>query len=241
MSSPRKRGPGRPRKRPAEEQRTRVLVAARAVFAARGQAGATIEQVARAAGVSRQAVYELCGDKPSLFEQVVVDAEELAYTRIAERGAGDADLDLRSWARRNYAAMFALASEHPDVLAVLQQAERAGTGALTRLRSRLAEVYTEASRRRWAEHGVEAGRANTALVAMWFAMAETLVAMRWPAAAGSTADPAGETDGRATAETSAGDADAPDPEALIDLLTEFTVGGVLRLQRHTPDVIDRLR
>lgn|SRR5690606_29150317 len=241
MSSPRKRGPGRPRTRPVQEQRSRVLTAARAVFAERGRSGATIEQIAREAGVRRQTVYELFEDRGTLFDQVVADAEELAYATIAERGAADAELDLHTWARRNYAAMFTLASDHPDVLAVLQQAERAGTGALTRLRGRLAEVYTEASRRRWAEHGVEPGRANTALVAMWFAMAETLVAMRWPAGAGSTADPAGETDGRATAETSAGDADAPDPEALIDLLTEFTVGGVLRLQRHTPDVIDRLR
>jgi hypothetical protein len=33
----------------------------------------------------------------------------------------------------------------------------------------------------------------------------------------------------------------PDQEALIDLLTEFTVGGVARLQTKASDVIDRLR
>lgn len=216
MSRPRKRGPGRPRKLPVEEQRVLVLSAARQMFATHGVQGATIEQIAREAGLNRQAVYELFGDKSDLFDQTVGDTEELAYTTISEPGAGDADLDLKSWAHKNYANMFAFVTEHPDALPVLQEAERTGNPALSRLRSRLAEVYTAASRERWAAYGVEPGRADTALVAMYFAMTEALVNLSWSG-------------------------DAPDRDALIDLLTEFTVGGVLRLHTHSPEVIERVR
>lgn len=213
---PRKRGPGRPRKVPAEEQRALVLAAARHVFATSGSQGATIEQIAREAGLSRQAVYELFGDKSELFERTVADTEELAYATIAARGSGDADLDLRSWARKNYASMFAFVAEHPDAMPVLEEAERTGNPALARLRSRLAEVYTAASRERWVAFGIEPGRADTALVTMYFAMTEALVNLSWPG-------------------------EPPDREALIDLLTEFTIGGVLRLYSHTPDVLGRMR
>jgi AcrR family transcriptional regulator len=198
------------------EQRTLVLLAARQVFAAHGPQGATIEQIARQAGLTRQAVYELFGDKTALFDEVVAEVGELAYQTLAEPGSGDADLDLKSWARKNYANMFTFVAEHPDALPVLQEAERAGTPALTRLRSRLAEVYTAASRQRWAAFGIEAGRADTALVTMYFAMTEALVNLSW-------------------------NGDPPDREAIIDLLTEFTIGGVLRLYSQTPDVIDRVR
>ncbi|KAA9161056.1 TetR/AcrR family transcriptional regulator [Amycolatopsis acidicola] len=213
---PRKRGPGRPRKLPVAEQRAQTLAAARHVFALHGPQGATIEEIAKQAGLTRQAVYELFGDKQELFEQTVADIEEQAYAAIAERGSGDADLDLRSWARKNYANLFGFVAENPDAFPVLQEAERAGNRALTRLRARLAEIYTEASGQRWAAYGVEPGRTDTALVAMYFAMTEALVNLSWPE-------------------------EPPDREALIDLLTEFTIGGVLRLYSQTPGVIERMR
>jgi hypothetical protein len=70
--------------------------------------------------------------------------------------------ELRSWVRDNYANMFAFVAANPDSFPVLREAERAGDLALTRLRGRLAQVYTEASRQRWAAHGVEPGRADRA-------------------------------------------------------------------------------
>ncbi|NIH86500.1 TetR/AcrR family transcriptional regulator [Amycolatopsis granulosa] len=216
MSVPRKRGPGRPRKVPVDEQRALVLAAAAHVFATSGLAGATIEHIAREAGLTRQAVYEVYGDKHALFAAVLEQAEEQAYAAIATAGASDADLDLTSWARKNYANLFDFVAEHPGVLPLLQEAERAGDPALSRLRERLARVYTEASGQRWAAFGVEPGRADTALVTMYFAMVESLVGMDWHGA-------------------------APDRDALIDLLTEFTIGGVLRLYRRAPEVIARVR
>ena len=35
--------------------------------------------------------------------------------------------------------------------------------------------------------------------------------------------------------------DSPDPQALIELLTEFTIGGISRILRRKPEVIERLR
>lgn len=216
MSMPRKRGPGRPRKLPVAEQRALVLAAAGHVFATSGLQGATIEHIAREAGLTRQAVYELYGDKNALFAAVIEQAEERAYAAIAAAGASDADLDLKSWARKNYANLFDFVADHPDALPLFQEAERSGNPALSRLRKRLARVYTDASGQRWAAFGVEPGRADTALVTMYFAMVESLVRLNW-------------------------NGDAPDRDALIDLLTEFTIGGVLRLYSQVPEVISRVR
>lgn len=216
MSSPVRRGPGRPRKLPAVEQRALVLAAAREVFAADGMQGATIERIARSAGITRQGVYEQFADKAAVFAAVVADAEQLVFAKVGAPAGEMSDLDLKTWARRNYASMFDFVAENPSAFAVLQEAERLGDPAMTRLRERLAEVYTEESRRRWRMHGVEPGRADTALVTMYFAMTEALVRLSRTG-------------------------DAPDREALIDLLTEFTVGGVVRIYAQYPDLIARLR
>src|SRR5207302_1735426 len=98
---------------------------------------------------------------------------------------------------------------------VLRAAERAGDPALTRLRERLAVVYADASRKRWAEHGIDSGRADRALVTLFFAMTESLVQATW-------------------------DGEPPDQEALIDLLTEFTVGGAFVGLRADDQLADPL-
>jgi AcrR family transcriptional regulator len=214
MSSPAPRG--RPRKLPVGEQRARVLRATARVVAQHGMQGATIEQIAREAGVSRQAVYEQFGDRATLFAEVVAETEERAFAAIAGPSVADPQPGLRAWARANYANMVTFVADSPEAYGVLRAAERAGDPALTRLRERLAVVYAEASRKRWAAHGIDSGRADRALVTLFFAMTESLVQATWDGA-------------------------PPDQEALIDLLTEFTVGGVARLQTKASDVIDRLR
>ncbi|EOD66245.1 TetR family transcriptional regulator [Amycolatopsis vancoresmycina DSM 44592] len=214
MSSPAPRG--RPRKLPVSEQRARVLQATARVVAQHGMQGATIEQIAREAGVSRQAVYEQFGDRATLFAEVVALTEESAFTAIAGPSVADTQPGLRAWARANYANMVTFVADSPEAYGVLRAAERAGDPALTRLRERLAVVYADASRKRWAAHGIDSGRADRALVTLFFAMTESLVQATW-------------------------DGEPPDQDALIDLLTEFTVGGVARLQTKASDVIDRLR
>lgn len=214
MASPAPRG--RPRKFPVGEQRARVLQASAKVVAQHGMQGATIEQIAREAGVSRQAVYEQFGDRTTLFAEVVAEIEERAFAAIASASVADPQAGLRAWARANYATMVTFVADNPEAYGVLRAAERAGDLALTRLRERLAVVYADASARRWAAHGIDSGRADRALVTLFFAMTESLVQATW-------------------------DGEPPPQDALIDLLTEFTVGGVARLQTKASDVIERLR
>ncbi|HKN52685.1 MAG TPA: TetR/AcrR family transcriptional regulator [Amycolatopsis sp.] len=214
MSTPVTRG--RPRKFPVVEQRIRVLQATAEVITRLGVQGATIEQIARESGVSRQGIYEQFGDRSTLFAEVVAEFEERAFLAIGTSSVTDMQPGLRAWARANYANMVTFVADNPEVFGVLREAERAGDPALTRVRERLAVVYAEASRKRWAAHGIESGRADKALVTLFFAMTEALVQVSW-------------------------DGEPPAQEALVDLLTEFTVGGVARLQTKASDVIDRLR
>lgn len=58
----------------SEERRRQILVAALAVFGARGYEGATTDEVARAAGVSQPYVVRLFGSKENLFLATIDDA-----------------------------------------------------------------------------------------------------------------------------------------------------------------------
>jgi AcrR family transcriptional regulator len=78
------------------------------VFLREGYAGATMDQVAALAAVSKQTVYKHFADKKRLFTAVVTDqitaTEALTQTMVAALGASD-DLagDLRAFARRHIA------------------------------------------------------------------------------------------------------------------------------------------
>ncbi len=58
----------------SDERRRQILVAALAVFGARGYEGATTDEVARAAGVSQPYVVRLFGSKENLFLAAIEDA-----------------------------------------------------------------------------------------------------------------------------------------------------------------------
>ncbi|MGY1858546.1 TetR/AcrR family transcriptional regulator [Modestobacter sp. SYSU DS0290] len=77
---------------PKEQVRSRVLRAAGAVFAERGYAAASLDQVAAAAGFTKGAVYSSFGSKDELF-LALMDAE--AATRVAAvEAALDRTVDL---------------------------------------------------------------------------------------------------------------------------------------------------
>lgn len=73
----------------SDERRRQILVAALAVFGARGYEGATTDEVARAAGVSQPYVVRLFGTKENLFLATIEDA--LARMLVAFRAALAAD------------------------------------------------------------------------------------------------------------------------------------------------------
>jgi AcrR family transcriptional regulator len=62
---------GRPQVRPDNETRDIIYEAARHVFAEKGFAAASMETIARAAGVSTRTLYRLIDNKAVLFEQMV--------------------------------------------------------------------------------------------------------------------------------------------------------------------------
>jgi AcrR family transcriptional regulator len=77
------------RRIPREQVRTRVLRAAAQVFAERGFAGATIDQVAAVAGFTKGAVYSNFGSKDELFP-ALMEAEVTARVAAVEQALGPA-------------------------------------------------------------------------------------------------------------------------------------------------------
>lgn len=205
QSAPR-RGPGRPRIRPVDEERALILGAARRAFASAGFEGATIEAIAREAGVQRPSVYDQFGGKSGLFEAVVKDAVETMSGLLDTALHGGSDVPWPEIVRRSYAAAFTLAEEHADAVAVLLHAERM-EGARRRVLASLAER----ARVEWSRLGVDLGAAGEITATMLYGMAEA-VALRYAEEGG-------------------------DRDALIDLLTEFTIGGLVRLGEEKRDVL----
>lgn len=201
---------------PLDEQRAAVLAAAARVFARVGLLAATIEQIAQEGRVTRQAIYEQFGDKNALFDAVV---EEMGQEMLAAFGTpADLSLDIDdvTWLRRCNVPVHTYFAEHPNAVALFREAERVRNPAFVRYRARLTAAYIEAVRARLARQGLSPrGRLPDVLVALFFAMSSTLITMPW-------------------------EGDPPDSDTLLDLLSEFAIGGVERLFVARPDVIDRL-
>src|SRR3954469_1437043 len=72
-----------------EENRARLIAAARKAFAEKGYANASMDELTAEAGLTRGALYHNFGDKKGLLKAVIdqIDAEMLARTRAAQAGA----------------------------------------------------------------------------------------------------------------------------------------------------------
>jgi len=83
--------------------RAKLLAAARELFAARGYAGVGTEEIVRAAGVTRGALYHQFRDKEDLFAAVFEEVEAQTTQRVAEEAlradAADPLAALRAGAR----------------------------------------------------------------------------------------------------------------------------------------------
>jgi AcrR family transcriptional regulator len=215
MSNPTRRGPGRPRKVPAGQQRALVLEAARPVFGRVGLRAATIEEIAQCAGVTRQAVYEQFGDKNALFDAVVLGVMEELDELVGTPPELDADLDDRAWVRAHFGQVLRYLALHPDAGQLVQEAVRTRDPVLTQIRRRVTGMYVESLQRRFAGRGIELGRSAEALITMAVGMAEALNALSWRGG-------------------------QPDTEAIIDLLTEFTVGGMSAITSGSLELLKKL-
>jgi AcrR family transcriptional regulator len=78
--------PAKPGARALAKQRTRerVLSAARRLFTELGYEGATIRQIAQAAGMSTGAVFASFADKDALFEEIILADDALRFDAMRE-------------------------------------------------------------------------------------------------------------------------------------------------------------
>ena len=91
-------------------KRRAILEAATATFLDHGYLGTSMDEIAAAAGVSKQTVYKHFADKQSLFTEIVTStvnaAAEPVHDEVARLAAsGDVETDLRDLARRQLAAV----------------------------------------------------------------------------------------------------------------------------------------
>jgi len=101
--------PARPSRRTLAKQQTRekVVAAARELFTRRGYEGATIRDIARAAGMSTGAVFASFADKAELFDEIVAADYHLLEAELTEAvqdaaGVEDALLGLFGAAYRSH-------------------------------------------------------------------------------------------------------------------------------------------
>lgn len=75
---------GRPTKREATEQTSRIIETALDLFASKGFAGTSVEQVAAACGAGKDTIYRRFPSKVALFEGVVDHARNQALGRVRD-------------------------------------------------------------------------------------------------------------------------------------------------------------
>src|SRR5258708_24250033 len=97
----------------SEATRRRLVTAARTLFGAHGYASVGGEEIVRAAGVTRGALYHQFRDKADLFAAVAEEVEAEIADRIAAGAAGDAADPLG--ALRAGGRLFLDACAEPDV------------------------------------------------------------------------------------------------------------------------------
>lgn len=104
-------------KRDAEASRRRLLAAARAAFAAKGLAGARVDEIARAAGINKQLVYHYFDSKDGLYLAVLEGV--YAEIREQERALSLEHLPPEEAMARLIAFSFDYLAAHPDFIALL--------------------------------------------------------------------------------------------------------------------------
>jgi AcrR family transcriptional regulator len=127
------------RRLPSSERRAQLIDVGRAVFAKRGFEGASMEEIADRAKVSKPVVYEHFGGKEGLYA-VVVDREmDYVVRRIVEAIASGSP---RERVERASLAFLTYVQDHPDGFVVLSQ-----DSPLTSSRGRLSSLLNDLAER----------------------------------------------------------------------------------------------
>jgi AcrR family transcriptional regulator len=141
--------------RPPEVKRRRILTAATRLFARRGFAKTTVEEIALEAGVSKGLVYVHFPSKEALLEKVLSIAivEWSEATKEATRGLGDSMAELIASV---LSASIVYAKRNPILCAILGQDPRGLLPEQLDHTDRLARNYTR-TMERFLRRGVERG------------------------------------------------------------------------------------
>lgn len=137
-------GGKRKRRLSASERRQQLLAAGRGVFAKTAYEAAAIEEVARAAGVSKPIVYEHFGSKEGLYAAIVDREMEALVQRVS---ASVATGSARARFENATLAFLTYVAAEPDGFAVLTrdspvaQARRGLTRVIDDLAERIGDVF----------------------------------------------------------------------------------------------------
>lgn len=104
---------------PREVRRRHVLALAEALFIERGYQQASMDELARRAGVSKPVVYDLVGSKEELFGSCMAASSQDLAERIGTAVAGAAEGDLEAQLRAGALAFFDFVGERRDAWAAL--------------------------------------------------------------------------------------------------------------------------
>jgi AcrR family transcriptional regulator len=143
MAAPPKSRPSRKRLS-AEDRRTAILDAALEVFSRRGYNGASIDEIATAAGISKALIYEHFPSKKDLHVSLLERHVQEIFMRLAETAdtKDPGEVRLRNgvnafleWAETNRDAFRLLFRDtfEPEVAAVLDRLQNQATGAIAAL------------------------------------------------------------------------------------------------------------
>jgi len=111
-------------KRDPQGTRQALLAAAVAEFAAKGPAGARVDEIARRAGVNKQLVYHYFGNKDDLFRAAL--EEVYGQIRARERALNLSDLPPVRAMEGLVGFSFDYLAEHPEFIALLNDENRQG-------------------------------------------------------------------------------------------------------------------
>ena len=159
---------GRPRARmTGRERREQLLRVGRELFAEKGFDGASIEEVAARAGVSKPVVYEHFGGKEGLYAVVVDRAMRDLLDRLSAALSGGSPREL---AERSALALLTYIEQESDGFRILSR--DAGSGALSSLLNDVANQVEYVLVREFGERGI-----GTEYAAMYAQMLVGMVAV----------------------------------------------------------------
>jgi len=204
-----KRGRGRPRARTVDQERALILDAARASFGDLGFTGASIDDIAKRAGIQRRSVYRQFTDKEDLFQAAMASAVDHVLGQLTRAFERNEELEPQEALFRNYRRSLELVRTDTSwalvFLSSMSSTSELSTAAVLRGRRQLESGIAASLRYRWELLGVDRPERADQLATMMVGLVMTM----------------------GTRMSLEPDLDLDD---VAHLLTSFTIGGVIWIE-----------